>query len=124
VLAPAANSVALAPRHTATLAGLMLTDGSACTVMVRMVELIHPDALVPVTVYVVVIAGAAITEFPEVADSPDAGLQLYEAAPVALRVAEPPAQIAVVAGDTTTVGAGLTVRLSVTALSQPTAFVV
>jgi hypothetical protein len=82
--------------------------------------LLHP-AVVPVTVYVVVAAGLAVTVAPVVADSPVAGDQLYVVAPVAVSVVPaPPAQIAT-SGDTPTVGRALTVTVAV--LVHPLLFV-
>ena len=83
--------------------GVIVTVGNGFTVTVTVAVLLHP-AVVPVTVYVVVAPGLAVTVAPVVADSPVAGDQLYVVAPVAVSVvAAPPAQIATF-GDTPTVG--------------------
>jgi hypothetical protein len=47
--------------------------GCALTVTVTVCVLVHPAAEVPVTVYVVVVAGLAVTVAPVVADNPVAG---------------------------------------------------
>ena len=65
--------------------GLTLTIGSGFTVTVTCA--VHPPG-VPVTVYVVVVAGDAVTDEPVVALNPVAGLHVYEVAPVAVSVAD------------------------------------
>lgn len=52
-----------------------LTAGAPPTVTVTLAVLVQP-AVVPVTVYVVVVAGEAVTLGPVVGDSPVVGLQL------------------------------------------------
>lgn len=73
--------------------------------------------VVPVTVYVVVEDGFAVTVLPVVAESPVAGDQLYEVAPVAVSVAEAPLQI--VAEFTATTGFAPTVTVAVAVPEQP-----
>lgn len=56
--------------------GVAVMVGSGFTVTVTEAVLVHPLPSVPVTVYVVVIAGLAVTLAPVVADNPVAGLQV------------------------------------------------
>ena len=74
VLAPLAVSVVLLPLHIDGAAGVTLIAGLGFTVTVTVVVLLHPAALVPITVYVVVAAGLAVTVAPVVADKPVEGL--------------------------------------------------
>lgn len=69
---------------------------------------VQPEA-VPVTVYVVVAVGAAVTLAPVVVERPAAGDQAYDAAPEAVRTVEPPVQIDAGDGVTVIVGPGVTV---------------
>ena len=62
--------------------------------------------VVPVTVYVVVELGVAVTDAPVVADKPVDGLQEYVDAPLAVKVMLEPKQI-VAAGLMLTFGTGL-----------------
>jgi hypothetical protein len=62
---------------------------------------VHPFKS-PTTVYVVVVVGFAVTEVPVELLSVAAGLQIYVFAPVAVSVADCPAQIE--AGATLTTG--------------------
>ena len=68
------------------MAGITFTE--TCTVAV----LLQPP-VVPVTVYVVVATGLAVTFAPLVEDKPSAGIHVYVAPPVALSAAEEPAHI-------------------------------
>jgi len=73
----------------------------------------HPFRLVRVTVYVVVLAGVAVTVAPVVADSPVAGDHVkVPPPPVALKVVEEPLQM-VTFEPALTAGNGLTVTLIV-----------
>ena len=83
------------------------------TVTVTVVVLTQPFAFVPVTVYVVVVAGLAVTEAPVVEDKPVAGLQRYVLAPFAVRTVPPPPQTAGAAGDTDNTGNGFIVIVAV-----------
>ena len=67
--------------------------GGGLTVTVTCAVAVHPFD-VPVTVYVVVEAGVAVTDEPVVLLNPVAGLQAYEVAPVAVNVVDCPIQIA------------------------------
>ena len=62
--APLAESVALLPLQTALLDADALTAGSALTVIVCVAVFVQPFAEVPVTVYVVVLAGVTETVAP------------------------------------------------------------
>ena len=64
VLAPLAVRVVEEPAHIAALAGLIDTDGGEITVTVDPAEFVQPLMSVPVTVYVVVIVGVAVTDGP------------------------------------------------------------
>src|SRR6185503_18247929 len=88
-------------------AGTEITGGGL-TLTVTCVEAVHPLLSVPVTVYVVVEVGLAVTVEPDVALSPVAGDQTYVVAPEAVSVAVCcPAQIAG-GGGTEITGGGLT----------------
>lgn len=63
----------------------------------------HPPGL-PVTVYVVVVVGDAVTDEPVVALSPVAGLQVYVEAPLAVKIVDWPIQMAAGFGFTKTGG--------------------
>ena len=77
----------------------------------------HPLAPVPVTVYVVVEAGEAVTDEPVVELNPVAGLQVYELAPVAVSVVDCPAQMD--AGGTEMTGGGFTVTVTCAVAVHP-----
>jgi hypothetical protein len=77
------------------------------TVTVLLAVFVQLLPSVPVTVYTVVLAGLAVTLVPVVADKPVEGLQVYEVAPVAVKVILSPSQI--VGELTPTVGLPLTV---------------
>ena len=81
------------------------------TVTVIWAVAVHPFISVPVTVYVVVEVGDAVTDEPVVLLNPVEGLQLYVLAPLAVRVVDCPAQIAT-GGLTVTTGSGLTVKVT------------
>lgn len=72
--------------------------------------------VVPVTVYVVVVGGLAVTVAPVVAERFVAGDHVYEVAPVAVNVAEAPAQI--VSEFTATTGFAPTVTVAVAVPEQ------
>ena len=91
------------------------------TVTVTVCVSVHPLTAVPVTVYVVVIVGQALTLAPVVALSAVAGDHVYVFAPLAVNVAQFPEQI--VAGGTVTVGFGLIDTVIVAVDVQPAALV-
>ena len=70
-VAPAAVKVAEAPSQI--VGELTVVTGIGLTVTITVAELVQPAAEVPVTVYVVVAAGFAVTEVPVVALKPVAG---------------------------------------------------
>lgn len=79
--------------------------GNGFTVTVTVDVAVQPAAEVPVTVYVVVVVGATFTLEPVKLP----GCQLYDKAPLAVKLVEPPLQIAAEAGDMLTEGSGLMV---------------
>ena len=83
-----------------------MTTGTGFTVTVICAVDVHPFAS-PVTVYVVVEDGLAVTLAPVVALSDVDGLHEYVLAPLAVSVADCPVQI-LVGGETDNVGKGLT----------------
>jgi hypothetical protein len=104
--------------------GLTETIGSGYTVMSFVAVPMQPLAAVPITVYVLVLVGAARMDAPLVALRPVAGVQLYDTAPLAVRLADPPLQNAVaVAGLILTVGDRFTLTVLVSVLVQPPASV-
>lgn len=86
VLAPLAVKVAQLPWHI--VAGGTVIVGFGFTVTVTTCVSVQPEALVPVMVYEVVTVGQAFTEAPVVALSAVLGVQVYEVAPEAVRVAQ------------------------------------
>jgi hypothetical protein len=81
---------------------------------------VQPLASVPVTVYVVVAVGLAVTVTPVVADSPVAGDHTYVVAPVAVIVFDEPIHIEPVGLTVVvTVGRLLTVMVRVASSLQP-----
>jgi hypothetical protein len=71
--APPAVSVVDEPLHIATAGGVQVIVGNGLTVTVVVVEPVHPAAVVPVMVYVVVLVGFAVTLDPDVPERPVAG---------------------------------------------------
>jgi len=61
VAAPLAVNPTLLPEHNEELGGVTVTVGVGNTLIVMVAVLLHPLLFVPVTVYVVVPAGLAIT---------------------------------------------------------------
>jgi hypothetical protein len=112
VVAPLAVNVVEAPKQMGFADAEMLTVGPGFTVIRAEDELVHPVASVPVTIYVVVVAGVAITVAPVVAVSPAAGDHEYETTPLAVNVTELPEHIVDVVGDTDTVEAALDVTVT------------
>ena len=62
--APEALSVVLPPVQIEVLVAVAVTVGLGFTVISRVAVLVHPFAAVPVTVYVVVVAGETVTGEP------------------------------------------------------------
>ena len=114
-VAPPAVSVAEDPAHI--VGELTVIAGNAFTVTVEVAVPAHPEAFVPVTVYVVVDTGDAVTLAPVVADNVLPGDHVYEVAPLAVSVAEDPAHI--VALLTVITGLVPTVTVVVVEAEQP-----
>lgn len=100
-----------------TAVGFGFTVTVTCAVPVQPFE-------VPVTVYVVVAVGLAVTTAPVVGVNPVVGLQLYVVAPLAVSEALLPLQIVADAGETVTTGLGLTVNVPELVAVQPFALVI
>ena len=94
------------------------TTGKLFTVTVTLLVLLHPLALVAVTVYVVVAAGETVGEPVKLP-----GNHEYVLPPVALNTLEPPTQIDDGEADADTLGRLFTVTDSVVVLVQPLALV-
>lgn len=98
----------LSPLHIELL-GETVTTGSGFTITVDCAVAVQPRRF-PVTVYVVVEEGFAVTLEPVDELNVVDGLHEYVVAPFATSVADCPAQI-VAAGETVTTGSGLTVTV-------------
>ena len=118
VAAPVALKVVDAPVQRLVEEAPATTVGNGLTVIVTVEVFVQPLAFVPVTVYVVVLVGLT-TGLPLRLP----GIQVYVAAPLALKVDEAPTQIVVDDALATTVGNGLTVIVTVEVFVQPLAFV-
>ncbi len=97
--------------------GETVTTGTGLTVTVTCAVALQPCGS-PVTVYVVVDAGLAVTLAPVVALNAVDGLHEYVLAPEAVNVVDCPAHI-VTAGETETTGTGLTVTVICAEAVQP-----
>src|SRR5258706_457619 len=115
---PDAVNVDEPPTQIAGFAGVMLHDGSGFTVTVVEHELVHPLALVTVTVYVVVIVGLTVID-AVVAPV----LNRKDVPPDAVSVAEPPIQITGLGQVILHTGNGFTVTTLEHELVQPLALV-
>lgn len=102
-MAPLATSVAPTPEHTAAEDGLIVKVGVAVTVIIDE-SIAEQLPLVPVTVYVVVTAGEAVTIAPVVELRPVNGLHEYVVAPLAVRLTLLPEHIDDAGGAMVTVG--------------------
>lgn len=119
VPAPLAVSVVEPPEHIVAGAADVVTVGVVFTVIVTVAISLQP-LVVPVTVYVVVEAGLAVTDAVFVALKPVEGLQVYVVAPPAVNtVPVPPVHIDEEVGVTVTVGGGFTVTGTDCVLVQP-----
>lgn len=85
---------------------------AAPTVTTTVVDELQPD-VVPVTVYVVVLAGLAVTVAPDVADKPVEGDHAYVVAPDAVNDTLPEGAMVADEGDTAIVGRVVTVAVPV-----------
>lgn len=108
----------LLPAQIEELPAVAVTVGEGFTVMSCVAVAVQP-AVVPVTVYVVVIAGETVTGFPE----SDPGIHVYVVAPFAVSVVELPEHSVVLVAETPTVGDGVTVTSTVCVDVQPFAAV-
>lgn len=97
------------------------TDGATAANTETMIisDATHPAALVPVTVYVVVATGAAVTVATLVAFKPFVGDHWYEVAPFADNEMEEPLQILVSFCAMVTEGDGVNVTDAVTVSEHP-----
>jgi len=113
----------LEPLHTDGTGGVTVTTNEEATVTVTVCVEVHPPPLSPVTVYVVVEPGLAVTLVPVVWFRPVAGLHVYVVAPLAVSTTLPPGHIAGAAGVTLTVGVGVIVIATDCVALQPAAVV-
>jgi hypothetical protein len=119
VLAPLAVNTELTPLHIAAGLAVAVTVGNGFTVTLTVAVPVHPSALVPVTVYVVVALGVTVLLAP-VPNPPD---QLYVFAPLAVNSELDPLHIAVGLADADTVGNGFTVTVTVAVPVHPAVLV-
>ena len=110
--APVAVKFAVCPAQI--VGEFTVTTGTGLTEIVAMAVLLQP-AVVPVTVYVVVIIGEAVAVFTPVDVAP--ALHVYVVAPPAVSVGVAPAQI--VGEFIVTVGIALTVTVAIAVLLHP-----
>jgi hypothetical protein len=115
VLAPPTVNVVVCPWQI--VAPIPVTTGVVFTVTITVVAPVHPVANDPVTVYVIVAVGFAVTEPPVVPLNPVPGLHVYVVPPLAVKVVDVPLHI--VAAGTLTVGMGLTVTTAVVVAVAP-----
>ena len=118
-VAPVAVSVTGEPLQIAVFGETVRTTVLTVTVPCPVEE--QPFASVPVTVYVVVVDGFAVTLEPIVELRFVDGLHVYEFAPPAVRFVDCPSQI--VAEETVTTGSGLMVTVTCAVAVQPLASV-
>ena len=116
MLAPPAVSVMFCPVQMLAF-GVTVTTGNGFTVTVTCAVEVHP-LILPVTVYVVVDVGVAVTEEPLDELKVDEGVQLYVLAPPAVSVKFCPVQIAAF-GVTVTTGKVFTVTVTCAVEVQP-----
>jgi hypothetical protein len=79
----------------------------------------QPAASEPLTIYVVVALGFAVTDAPVVPDKPAEGLQAYVVAPAAFKTTLAPGQIVAVVGETVTLRFDPTVTVTKVDPVQP-----
>jgi hypothetical protein len=114
VAPPDAVRVVELPAQIGLLLAAILTVKLGLMVMVIVAVPVQP-AVVPVTVYVVVVAGETVTGFPV----PRPPLHEYDVAPLAVSVVDVPEQIGLTLADMETVGFGFTVTVTVAVPVQP-----
>ncbi len=107
------------PSQIVPTAAVAVTVGNAFTLTVTVAVFTQLLALVPVTVYVVVVVGDTVTDEPDKLP----GFHTYVDAPLALNEVLPPTQIAEFAELAVNVGNGLTVTPTVAVFTQPLALV-
>jgi hypothetical protein len=105
------------PAHIVALVTVVPTLGNAFTVMSRVAVAVHPLAPVPVTVYVVVLAGDTLMVVPV----NDPGCQLYVDAPVPVILVLPPAHMVALVTVVPTLGNAFTVMSRVAVALHPLA---
>ena len=115
---PVTEIVELWPLQTAVGDAVAVTVGSGFTVRVTVLVPVQPAAVVPVTLYVVVVEGVAVKLAPD-----PLGLHVYVLAPDAAMVELWPAQMAAGVAVAVTVGNGFTVSVTVVVPVQPQASV-
>jgi hypothetical protein len=124
LVAPLAVIVTLAPGHNVLPPPKLIeTVGEELTVMVIDAVLIHPAAVFPVTVYVSVPVGFAVTLVPVLELNPMVGVHVYMLAPLAVNVALFPVHMLVSEATTVTSGTGLTVIFTLAESLHPFASV-
>ena len=117
MLAPPAVKTELAPEQIVDGDAEAVTVGVGLTVTVTVAILVQPSALVPVTVYVVVLVGDTVLELPV----PILFDQLYVLAPLAVKSELAPELIVDGDAEAGTVCVGLTVTVTAAVLVQPSA---
>ncbi len=119
VFAPPAVNVDDEPEHIVDGDAEAVTVGVGLTVTVTVAVLVQPSALVPVTVYVVVLVGDTVLELPV----PKLFDQLYVLAPLAVKTELAPEHIVDGLAVAVTVGVGFTVTVTDFVPVQPAALV-
>lgn len=119
VAAPNPSSVTVSPAQIVEGVATAVTAGDTSTVMVTTSVAVHPFPSVPITVYVVLLAGMTETGLPEIAP----GFHSYVAAPLPVSSTGEPEQTVVKSADALTVGTGRTVTGTVAVFVQPLASV-
>lgn len=123
VLAPLPVKVVEPPEHIVDGAAEAVNVGVAFTVNTTVPVALHPE-VVPVTVYVWVVPGFAVTGVPIVALSPVDGLHEYVVPPLAVKVVEVPEHMVGKVALALTVGVAFTVIYdALVKLSDPLLFV-
>lgn len=108
-------SVVEAPSQIVAAVFVAATVGEGFTVINCVAVPTHPFPSVPVTVYVVVVAGASVIEVPVKLP----GIQVYVDAPFAVMVVKLPSQIVPFVVDAETTGNEFTVTVSVAVFVHP-----